>query len=57
MFIVVMEVLGNGKLRTVGNSERDTKSYVGCELENLPSGEYIISCLAFKHLNGGNFKL
>ena len=53
MMIIVMEILGNGKLRTVGNSKRDTKSYVGCELERLESGEYIVSCLAFKHLNWG----
>ncbi|XP_076118272.1 calpain-15-like [Mytilus galloprovincialis] len=53
MLIVVMETLEDGKLRTVGHSKRDIKSYVGCEIEHLQSGEYIIACLAFKHLDGG----
>ncbi|XP_071126006.1 calpain-15-like [Mytilus edulis] len=54
MLIVVMEILDGRKMRTMGSSKRDIKSYVGCEIEHLQSGEYIIACLAFKHLDGGN---
>ncbi|XP_052077597.1 calpain-15-like [Mytilus californianus] len=53
MLIVVMEVLDGRKMRTVGHSKRDIKSYVGCEIEHLQSGVYTIACLAFKHLDGG----
>ncbi|XP_052077598.1 calpain-15-like [Mytilus californianus] len=53
MLIVVMEIMDGKKLRTVGHSKRDIKSYVGCEIEHLERGEYTIACLAFKHLDGG----
>jgi len=53
MVIIVMENLNNRKQRTVECSKRDCKSYVGCDLEGLESGEYTVACLAFKHLNEG----
>ncbi|VDI46453.1 calpain-15 [Mytilus galloprovincialis] len=53
MLIVAMEIVDGKKLRTVGHSKRDIKSYVGCEIEHLERGEYTIACLAFKHLDGG----
>ncbi|CAG2247761.1 CAPN15 [Mytilus edulis] len=51
LLIVVMEIMEDRKMRTVGHSKRDIKSYVGCEIEHLQSGEYIVACLSFKHLD------
>ncbi|CAC5412924.1 CAPN15 [Mytilus coruscus] len=56
MLIVVMEILEDKQMRTVGHSKMDIKSYVGCEIEHVKSGEYTVACLAFRHLDGGKHR-